>query len=62
MVHVGDHHEHDVAGAARVGIHTVWVNYRGAPYPGEERPSEEIRSIAELPAALARIAGRPRRG
>ena len=56
MVHVGDHHDHDVAGAARLGIHTVWVNYHGDPFPGPERPSAEVGSLADLPAVLDRIA------
>jgi len=56
MVHVGDHHEHDIAGAQRLGIHTVWFNRVGRPYPGESPASAEITRLSELPGALARIA------
>ena len=52
MVHVGDHHEHDVAGAQRLGIHTVWVNPTGKPFPGDKPASAEISSLSQLPDAV----------
>ena len=55
MVHVGDHPEHDVAGAQAVGMHTVWANYAGAEWPGETPADEEVADLEELPAAVARI-------
>jgi FMN hydrolase / 5-amino-6-(5-phospho-D-ribitylamino)uracil phosphatase len=58
MVHVGDHHEHDIAGAQRLGIHTVWFNRAGRQFPGESPASAEITRLSELPDALARIASR----
>jgi 2-haloalkanoic acid dehalogenase type II len=48
VVHVGDHHEHDVQGAAAVGMRTVWINRRGEPWPGGEPAQGEISSLAEL--------------
>ena len=48
MVHVGDHHEHDVVGAQRLGIQTVWVNPTGKPFPGEHPASAEIAALREL--------------
>ncbi len=54
--HVGDHPEHDIAGAARVGMHTVWVNRSGEPPPRlPHPPTREIRTLAELPEVLARL-------
>jgi putative hydrolase of the HAD superfamily len=55
MVHVGDHPEHDVAGARAVGIYTVWANYGGADWSGAEPADEEVNDLAELPEAVARI-------
>ncbi len=58
MVHVGDHPEHDVAGAQAVGMHTVWANYNGAAWTGETPADEEVRDLAELPEAVSRIENR----
>lgn len=55
MVHVGDHPEHDVAGAQAVGMYTVWANYGGAEWPGQQPADEEVRDLAELPGAVSRI-------
>lgn len=56
MVHVGDHHEHDIAGAQQLGIHTVWFNQNGRPFPGPRAASVEISEMNQLPEALATIA------
>jgi putative hydrolase of the HAD superfamily len=58
MVHVGDHPEHDIAGARSVGMHTVWVNHTRGPWEGEEPADEEINSLDALPAAIANIESR----
>ncbi len=55
MVHVGDHPEHDVAGAQAVGMYTVWANYSGAEWPGNAPADEEVSDLEELPEAVARI-------
>ncbi len=55
IVHVGDHPEHDVAGAQAVGMYTVWANYDGVEWPGDTPADEEVRDLAELPAAVYRI-------
>jgi putative hydrolase of the HAD superfamily len=60
MVHVGDHPEHDIAGARAVGMHTVWMNYAGAEWNGDEPADEEVRRLDELPDAIARIDRRAR--
>jgi putative hydrolase of the HAD superfamily len=52
VVHVGDEPDTDIAGAAAAGCRTVWVNRRDASWPYGWRPDAEIRSLAELQAAL----------
>lgn len=56
MVHVGDHHEHDIAGAQQLGIHTVWFNQNGRRFPGPRPASAEISAMNQLPDALTAIA------
>lgn len=48
MVHVGDDPMRDIAGAAALGIRTVWMNPEGRLWPQETRPDAEIRSLAAL--------------
>ncbi len=55
MVHVGDHPEHDVAGARAAGMYTVWANYSGVEWQGEEPADEEVSTLEHLPAAVQRI-------
>lgn len=56
MVHVGDHPEHDIAGAAGHGLRTVWINPNRKLFPGEgPRPNAEIRQLPELFSALETI-------
>ena len=57
VAHVGDDPERDVLGAAAVGMRTVWYNPGLKPWPGGQTPDAVVRSIAELPAALATMAG-----
>ena len=50
---VGDSFTDDVAGARRCGMKAAWINARGKPLPeGEVPPDLELRSFADLPAAL----------
>ena len=48
VVHVGDDPMRDVAGAAAIGLRTVWMNPEGRPWPGERRPGAEIRRLDTL--------------
>ncbi|MEV0273058.1 HAD family hydrolase [Hamadaea sp. NPDC050747] len=54
VVYVGDTYAHDVAGAAAVGLRTVWLNHAGDPVPGEIVPDAVVASLDELPALLSR--------
>ena len=55
IVHVGDDPETDVAGAAKMGIRTIWVNTQGSQWSGEIRPDGEIVTIRELPTVLSSL-------
>lgn len=54
-LHVGDSMEHDVVGARRTGMKTVWIK-------GEEETTEEpdyiIHSIRVLPGVVKRLKNR----
>ena len=55
---VGDHPLNVVAGAKRAGWHAVWIDRDGAdgfPADHDERPDVVVRSLNELPSALARL-------
>ena len=48
VVHVGDDPRRDIAGAAAVGMRTVWMNPSGLPWAGAGRPDAEIRTLDSL--------------
>lgn len=49
IVHVGDHPEIDVAGAAGAGLATVWINRRGDGWPDRlQRPDAVVSTVGEL--------------
>lgn len=56
IIHVGDDPEHDIRGAADIGMHTVWMNSRGKDWPGGKTADREITGLQELPAAISSIA------
>jgi FMN phosphatase YigB (HAD superfamily)/membrane-associated phospholipid phosphatase len=57
-VMVGDSWPNDVAGARAAGLRAVWLNAAKARRPeGAAAPDAEIRRLADLPQALARLAG-----
>ena len=55
MAHVGDHPVDDIEGAASLGIHTIWVNPRGIPYPTDAPPTRKAERLADIPRILAEI-------
>jgi putative hydrolase of the HAD superfamily len=52
VLYVGDSYDHDVAGAAGVGIRTVWINRAGTPVPGPVRPDAVIAELTALMGVL----------
>ena len=57
-VMVGDGTTNDIAGAHRAGIRTIWYNPTKRHFPdGAQPPDAVIRKLAELPAAVDRLAG-----
>jgi putative hydrolase of the HAD superfamily len=56
-MHIGDHHEHDVLGAQRLGITTIWFNPDQRPWPGGEPPAAVFRFFGELAALIDGIEG-----
>ena len=57
-VMVGDSWPNDVAGARAAGLRAVWLNPSKARRPdGAAAPDAEIRRLADLPPALARLSG-----
>ncbi|WOJ97862.1 HAD-IA family hydrolase [Congregibacter brevis] len=60
ILHVGDNPDHDILGALRVGMHTIWLNADKSPWPASEAeehlaPHGVIETIAELPEAVEKL-------
>jgi FMN phosphatase YigB (HAD superfamily)/membrane-associated phospholipid phosphatase len=57
-VMVGDGTTNDIAGAQRAGMRTIWYNPTKRRFPdGAQPPDVVIKKLAELPAAVDRLAG-----
>lgn len=57
-VMVGDGTTNDIAGAQRAGIRTIWYNPTKRRFPdGAQPPDVVIKKLADLPAAVDRLAG-----
>ncbi|HEY7031151.1 MAG TPA: HAD family hydrolase [Thermomicrobiales bacterium] len=52
-VFVGDSPEFDIAGARAAGIHAIWMNRSGIPWPAAPPPPAEARSLAEIQLLLS---------
>ncbi len=55
-VHIGDHPGDDIAGALNSGLRAIWFNPLGKVWDGDQPAHAEIRSLAELPVVLERLA------
>lgn len=53
MLHIGDNPEHDIEGARRLGIATIWFNPDGREWPLPDRPDASFAHFTELPALVA---------
>jgi membrane-associated phospholipid phosphatase/phosphoglycolate phosphatase-like HAD superfamily hydrolase len=57
-VMVGDGTTNDIAGAQRAGMRTIWYNPTKRRFPeGAQPPDVVIKKLADLPAAVDRLAG-----
>jgi putative hydrolase of the HAD superfamily len=55
-LHIGDHPEHDIAGALNAGLRAVWFNPQARPWPQSGPvPEAEFRDFDELPLLLRRL-------
>jgi putative hydrolase of the HAD superfamily len=55
VLHVGDSVDHDVLGAQRVGLRTVWVNPKDDPWTEATPPDATIGHVTELAEAVGRL-------
>src|SRR5947207_69037 len=56
VVHVGNSLREDVAGASRLGMHTIWVNRADVHRtPADPKPDAEVRDLAGLPDTIERV-------
>jgi 2-haloalkanoic acid dehalogenase type II len=53
VVHIGDHPEHDVAGAAAIGMRTIWINRNNLEWNGDKSPDAVICNLTEIEALLS---------
>lgn len=57
MLHIGDDPEQDIAGAAAVGMRTLWVNFGDQVWPDLPPADAEFTSFDELVPLVRRLAG-----
>ena len=55
VIHVGDHPEHGVFGARRVGLRAVWINPAGQRWQYDERPDAQVEHLGQLAPTIAAI-------
>jgi HAD superfamily hydrolase (TIGR01509 family) len=56
FIHIGDHPEHDIAGAQAAGMRTIWMNPDQRAWPtGQAQACAEIQHLDQLSAAVATI-------
>lgn len=55
-IHIGDHLVDDIAGAADVGMHTIWVNLVNTQRTSADPvPTQEVANLAAVAAAVEQI-------
>lgn len=55
IIHIGDNIDHDIFGAQQAGCYSIWFNPQQLPTPDGIVPSEQVRSLVEIPAAIDKI-------
>lgn len=59
IIHVGDDPEHDILGAKRMGMYSIWMNSRAQDWPTDiERADAEIINLRELPVVVEQLAAK----
>jgi 2-haloalkanoic acid dehalogenase type II len=56
VLHIGDHPEQDIAAAAAVGMHTLWINFGDQVWPDVSPADAEITAFDQLLPAVYRLA------
>ncbi len=56
-IHIGDHPEHDIAGAQNCGLHTLWVNFANSPWLGTQTPDLQVNCLSEVVTAIEHYQG-----
>ena len=52
VIHIGDNPVADVQGANDAGLWSIWVNLKGEAWAHGHKPSQEVRCLTEIPAAI----------
>lgn len=55
MIHIGDHPEHDILGAQKLGVKTIWVNIKQDDWQFRWQPDEQVTHLSQIPEAIERI-------
>lgn len=54
VLHIGDHQEHDVFGAHRLDMHTLWFNQHNESWQREDcTPHLEAKQLSEIPTLVS---------
>lgn len=56
MVHIGDHHEHDIEAALAAGCHAIWFNPEGKAWPESSPAPLTVKALGETPALIEQLA------
>ena len=48
VLHIGDHQEHDVLGAAAAGLRTIWLNRWGHTWQYAQKADAEVKDLNEV--------------
>lgn len=55
IVHIGDHHEHDIEAALAAGCHAIWFNPGQKAWPESSPAPLTIKTLSEAPALIRQL-------
>lgn len=55
VIHIGDHPEQDVLGAAEAGLKTIWLNRNALRWPHPQLPDAQVQTLTDVPELLTRM-------